>query len=151
MRLVDGEENPTLSLPEALRKAEETGLDLVEVAPQTQPPVVKLIDYKKFLFEEKRKQKTVSKAKKSSLKELRLRPTTGQGDMERYANRAREWLENKRQVKFTVQFRGRERSHPEVGREKLEQMVETLTDAGEVGKPIEQRGRFLSVILVPKK
>lgn len=123
---------------------------MIEVSSNAKLPVVKIVDFKKFLFDEKKKEKTQSRGK-TRLKEFRIGPGTGQGDIDTRVRRAKKFLEEGHQVKLTVKFKGRERRHPEVGKEKLEKMVEALQESGEISKDFEKKGQFLSITLAPKK
>lgn len=150
--MIDEEVNEVLTLQDALKKAQAVDLDLVEVAPNADPPVVKIVDFKKLLFEEKKKaQKSKTGFKSKPMKEFRFGPNIGQGDLRGRINRARGFLEKGHHVKFTIQFKGRENRHPEVGKAKIQQAVTALTEAAEICKNFERRGRFLSLTLMPKK
>ncbi len=116
--------------------ADERDLDLVEVAPQAVPPVCRLLDYGKYRYEQAKREREARKAQKSSmLKEIRLRPKTDDHDLETKARRAREFLLDGDKVKITVRFRGRERSHPEIGQRILEQVIALLQDVAEIERP----------------
>jgi translation initiation factor IF-3 len=148
VRLIDGKENPILPLGEALNRARQQGLSLVEVSDKAEPPVVKIVDFKKFLYEQKRKIQTV-RAKKSSLKELRLSPNIGENDLGLRIRRAQQFLKEGHQVKLTVVFRGREVTHWEIGQEKLNRFVSSLEKEGHQEGQFRKLGRFLSALIVP--
>jgi translation initiation factor IF-3 len=133
----------------ALQEAEKRGLDLVEIAPEVNPPVAKILDFSKFLYDEKKK-KSSSKSKKSELKELRFGPNTGESDMKRHAERSREFIEDGDQVRLTVQMRGRENLHPELAFEKLDEVIEALSDAAKPEQEPKRMGSRISVTLVKK-
>jgi len=136
---------------EALRIARERGLDLVVIAKSADPPVAKILDYKKFLYQERKKaSSSKSKSKKSELKELRFRPSTGEEDLRIRTERAREFLNEKNRVRLTVQLRGRERMYPEIGMEKIKAIVKSLEDIAKTEKPAQRNGNRLTVTLVAK-
>lgn len=149
--LDDGTMLGVISTQEALRKAEERGLDLVEVNPKSSPPVCKILDYGKFKYEEKKRQ---SEAKKKQtiveLKEVKLRPKTDDHDLNFKLRAARRFIESGNKVKFTVRFRGREITHPEVARRQLEWLVENITDIANIEQRAQMEGRTMSMIIAPK-
>ena len=136
---------------EALRLAEEQGLDLVEVAPQARPPVCKIIDYGKFKYEQKKKAR---EAKKNStvvvVKEVKMRPKTDTHDFDFKTNHARRFLEDGQKVKATVIFRGREMAHQDIGFKHLTHLAEVLEDVGIVEVSPRMEGRTMSMMLAPK-
>lgn len=121
----------------------------MEVSDKATPPVVKIADFKKFLYEQKRKKQT-GKVKKSVLKELRLSPKIGENDLSLRVKRAQEFLKDNHQVKITVAFRGREITHLDVGMEKLKKVITALQKEGKQEGDFKKLGKFLSVILVPR-
>lgn len=132
----DGKQLGIFTIQEALNIAEERDLDLVEVAPHATPPVCRLLDYGKYCYEQAKREREARKAQKTSmLKEIRLRPKTDDHDLETKARRAREFLLDGDKVKITVRFRGRERSHPELGQRILEQLIGLLKDVAEIEHP----------------
>ena len=140
-----------LPIREALNRAREEGLDLVEVAPSAKPPVCKIVDFKKLRFEKRRQlQKAKRKSKRSELKEFRFGPTIGQHDLDIRIQRAREFLENNDKVKITIQFKGREMAHPELGFDKIKQVTSELADVARVESEPIRKGYFLSIVLLPK-
>ena len=133
---------------EGRSRAEEQGLDLVEVAPNAQPPVCRIMDYGKFKYEEKKK-KAAGKSKGSaSLKEVKLRPGTDDHDMSFKLKNARRFLMDGDKVKVTVMFRGREMVHRQQGYKQLDKVRELLGELATTENPPRMEGRFLSMILV---
>lgn len=136
---------------EALKIALEAGLDLVEVAPNERPPVCRILDYGKFKYEQKKKQAKNAKTHQVQLKEIRLRPKTGDHDIQFKMKRARGFLEDRDKVKLNVFFRGRENAHHERGREILEGIIADLEDIAKVEKPPSMEGgRNMTAVLSPK-
>lgn len=139
-----------ISLREAQQIAEDRGLDLVEVAPNAVPPVCRLMDYGKFRYEQSKKEREARKHQRQvELKEVRLRPKTDDHDLEVKSNQARRFLQSGDKVKFTVRFRGREMAHPDIGRDMLEQIAETLRDLAIVEQKPAMDGRAFSLVLAP--
>jgi translation initiation factor IF-3 len=137
---------------DALRLSGDAGLDLVEVSPNDRPPVCRIMDYGKFKYEQKKRltQKS-TKQHQIQVKEIRLRPKTGNHDIEFKIKRAKKFLEQKDKVKVNVIFRGRENAHHERGRKILEGVMEMLEDISKVEKPAGMEGpRAMSMILAPK-
>jgi len=136
---------------DALQLALEAGLDLVEVSPNDRPPVCRIMDYGKFKYEQKKRlsQKS-SKAHQIQVKEIRLRPKTGQHDIDFKVKRAIEFLNQKDKVKVNVIFRGREHAHHDRGREILEGVQKTLEEVAKVEQPPRMEGRAMSMVLAPK-
>jgi translation initiation factor IF-3 len=147
----DGNQLGVVSVPQALKLAEEEGLDLVEVAPDAKPPVCKLMDYGKFKYEISKKEKD-SKKKQHVIvvKEIRLRPRTEDHDFEFKVRHARKFLEQKNKVKFTVMFRGREMAYKEFGEKLLERVQESLEDIAKPESEARFEGRTLSLTMVLK-
>lgn len=132
--------------------ADENGLDLVEVAPNSSPPVCRIMDYGKYKYEEKKKKAAgKSKAHAASLKEVKLRPGTDQHDLGFKLNNARRFLIDGDKVKVTVMFRGREMVHRQRGYQQLEKVRDLLGEMATMENPPRMEGRFLSMILVPNK
>jgi translation initiation factor IF-3 len=134
---------------QALEMAREGQTDLVEVAPNERPPVCKLMDYGKFRYQQSRKG---SKAKphQQKLKEIRVRPKTGEHDIETKINQARKFLEHKDKVLLNVLFRGRELQHIDEGRRIITTMVEKLADLAKIEKPPSMEGKRMTAMLAPK-
>ena len=136
---------------QALQIAFEAGLDLVEVGSTSRPPVCKIMDYGKFKYEIKKKQAKNSKQHQVQIKEIRLRPKTGDHDVEFKVKHAREFLAEKDKVKVTVVFKGRELAHQERGREILNQFIASLEDVAKLEKsPMNEGGRQIFAVLAPK-
>ena len=140
-----------MPLRDALEAAQARDLDLVEVAPDANPPVCRLMDYGKFLYEQAKKEKKSRKAQKTEVKEIRLRPKTGQHDVAFKVRDARRFLNDGLKVKVRVRFRGREITYPEIGREMLKRIAEELGDVSEVEQRPRMEGRSLLMILSPNK
>jgi translation initiation factor IF-3 len=147
----DGEQLGVLPVEEALAAAQDRGLDLVEVAPTARPPVVKIMDFGKFKFEEA---KAARAAKKKQhvihLKEVKYRPGIDDHDFDFKTRHAREFLGDGNKVKVTMMFRGRQMAHPEIGRRVLDRVAAELTDVGKVEQPAKQDGRNMIMVLAPK-
>lgn len=153
VRLIDekGEQRGIVSTLEALRIAREAGLDLVEVAPQSVPPVCRLLNYGKFKFEQEKKIKDAKKkAKVTELKEIRMQPKIAEHDLDFKANHVREFLEDGNKVKVTIRFRGRELAHTEIGEQILGRILAKLEGVYVLERPPLMEGRFMSMVLSPK-
>ena len=134
--------------------AREAGLDLVEVSPNSDPPVCRLMDYGKWLYEQKRKDREAHKKNlrhTATLKEIRLRPETDKHDLEIKLKHGREFLEKGHKVQFTMFFRGRQMLHREQGFEILEQITGDLSDLSKIERPARMNGRRMTLLLVPRK
>jgi len=136
---------------DALEAAKARDLDLVEVAPNANPPVCRLMDYGKFLYEQAKKEKKSRKAQKTEVKEIRLRPKTGQHDVAFKVRDARRFLNDGLKVKVRVRFRGREITYPEIGREMLKRIAQELEDVSTIEQSPRMEGRSLLMILSPNK
>jgi translation initiation factor IF-3 len=134
----------------ALAKAVESGLDLVEVAPGSKPPVVRIMDYGRYKYEQKKKS-AKGRGHTASLKEVKLRPRTDDHDLETKLKNARRFLIEGDKVKVTVMFRGRELAHRELGRRQMDRVTQMLGPIATVENPPRMEGRFLSMILVPNR
>lgn len=150
VRVVDEEGSQLGVLPthQALRVAQERGLDLVEVAPNASPPVVKFLDYGQFKYEQARKEKEARRHQRSvEFKEIRLKPKIGKGDFDTKVRRAIEFLEDGDRVKVTVQFRGREVSHAYIGRDLLLRFGDLIKDHGTIERQplLEGKSMFMTV------
>jgi translation initiation factor IF-3 len=145
----DGEALGILPTSQALEMARAANLDLVEVAPQERPPVCKIMDYGKFRYQQSHKQKK-AKTHQQKLKEIRVRPKTGEHDVETKVNQARKFLEHKDRVQVYVLFRGRELQHINEGRRVLEVVLERLADVAKVERPPLMEGKRLVATLAPK-
>ncbi len=146
----EGEQLGVMAPEDALSQAREVGLDLVEVAPNSSPPVCRIMDYGRYKYEQKKKAGK-SKGHSASLKEIKLRPRTDQHDLEFKLKNARKFLIEGDKVKVTVMFRGREIVHRELGRRQLDVVTKMLGNLASVENPPRMEGRFLSMILVPNR
>nr|WP_245353156.1 translation initiation factor IF-3 [Clostridium punense] len=148
----DGEQLGILPTKEALKMAEEKELDLVAISPSANPPVCKIMDFGKFIYEQQKKDKEAKKKQKViTIKEIRLSATIEEHDIEIKANNAKKFLVDGDKVKITVRFRGREIENSHVGRKILDHFVEKLGDVYIVEKPARQEGRNMIMILAPKR
>ena len=154
MRLInaDGENVGVVSIDEALQQAYDADMDLVEVAPQADPPVCRVIDYGKFMYERTKKEKEARKAQKViEVKEIRLRPKTSDHHRAFKVRAARRWLEGGMKVRARIRFRGREYHYPEIAQELLAGIAKELSDVGVVEQQPNMEGRTMLMILAPKK
>jgi len=147
----EGEMLGVLSTHEALRMAQEKGLDLVEVNPKAEPPVCKILDFGKYKYEEKKKS-AEAKRKQTvvDIKEVKLRPKTDDHDINFKIRAARRFLEAGHKVKFTVRFRGREITHPEKAQEQLTLVIQGTEDVANVETRIMMEARTMTVMVAPK-
>ncbi|HUE77320.1 MAG TPA: translation initiation factor IF-3 [Longimicrobiales bacterium] len=148
----DGEQLGIMPVEQAIETAESQGLDLVEVAPNSRPPVVRIMDYGKFKYEAARKARQAKKKQHNvQLKEVKFRPGIEAHDLEFKLRHARRFLEEGDKVKATMMFRGRQVTHPELGREVLMRVAEELDDVGKVETPPRLEGRNMLMVLAPRK
>lgn len=146
-----GEQLGIMPLYQAREIAKKHDLDLVEVASTAVPPVCRLMDYGKYKYEQTKKEREARKSQKLSLlREVRLRPKIGEHDFEAKARSARKFLEGGDKVKVTIMFRGREKTHPELGLRLLERMLESLKELALVEKQPTRIGARLHLILAPQ-
>ena len=135
---------------EALAMAREQGLDLVEVSPNADPPVCRMMDYGKFLYERSKRERKARKAQKSiEVKEIRLRPKTGEHDVDFKVRDAERFLKEGYKVKVRVRFRGREITYPEIARELLEDIAGRLSQVSTIESTPRMEGRSMLMILSP--
>src|SRR5947209_13333761 len=146
-----GEQLGIVPTAQALEKAREAGLDLVEMAADERPPVCKILDYGKMRFANSRKGNKAGKVRQQKLKEIRLRPKTGDHDVDTKAGQARKFLEHNDKVQITVIFRGREMQHQEEGRRVLDAILEKLAAAGKVERPPTMDGKKMTALIMPNK
>ena len=146
----DGEQLGVMGPEDAIQQAEALGLDLVEVAPNSDPPVCRIMDYGRYKYEQKKKSGK-SKGHAASLKEVKLRPRTDEHDLAFKLRNVRRFLLEGDKVKLTVMFRGREMVHRELGRRQLDRVKEQLGNLATVENPPRMEGRFLFMILVPNR
>jgi translation initiation factor IF-3 len=152
VRLIDGKgaQLGVVPITEALRIAKEQQTDLVEVAPLATPPVCRLMDYGKFLYERAKKDRESRKSQKQTeIKEIRLRPKTGEHDIEYKMRDARRFLAKGFKVKVRIRFRGREITHPELAKEMLERVAQDLGDVATVEQEGRMEGPTMLMILAP--
>jgi translation initiation factor IF-3 len=153
LRVVDSTGGPLGILPrrEALRIAAERELDLVEIAPQANPPVCKIIDYGKFVYEQQKREKQQKKTQThTTLKEVRFKAGTDTHDFDFKTRHARQFLIEGHKVKATVMFKGREILHKELGEVILKRFIEALAEVSKIDQPMKMEGRFLGVLLAPE-
>ena len=148
----DGEQLGVMDSRDAVQRARQEGKDLVEVAPNAKPPVCRIIDYGKFLYEEKKK---AAEAKKKQVtvqvKEIKFRPGTDDHDYQYRMERARGWIEDGDKVRATISFRGREMTHRELGANLLAKLRDDMLDIADVEVTPKMEGYQMFIILVPKK
>ncbi len=153
MRLIDadGEQVGVVPVDEALRAAEARGLDLVEVAPMARPPVVKIMDYGKYRFEQAKAARAARKKQHViHVKEVKYRPGISEHDFEFKTRHARTFLEEGNKVKLTMMFRGRQVTHPELGKDVLDRVMEALKDVAKVETESKLEGRNMTMVIAPK-
>ena len=137
---------------DALKKAEEMGYDLVEVAPMSHPQVCKIMDFGKYKYELNKKAHTAKQHQKGTqLKEIKLRPRTDQHDLETKVRQMKEFLADGNKTKVTVMFRGREMAYQQMGRAMLDKVLTLVGTGAQIEQPPRQEGRFLSMVLAPQK
>ena len=148
----DGEQLGVVSSKEALRMAEEAGLDLVKIAPTAKPPVCKIVDYGKFKYEQTRKEKEAKKKQKTiEIKEIRLSPNIDTNDLNTKINAAKKFLAKGDKVKVTLRFRGREMAHMANSKHILDDFAESLADIAVVEKAPKVEGRSMTMFLAEKR
>ncbi len=154
VRLIDadGVHVGVVPLPEALSAAHANNLDLVEVSPNADPPVARIMDYGKFMYQQAKREREARKAQKQiEVKEIRLRPKTTEHHKSFKIRDARGWLEEGMKVKVRIRFRGREISYPEIAREQLQEIVDELSDIAVVEQRPNMEGRTMLMVLAPAK
>ncbi|HKZ54249.1 MAG TPA: translation initiation factor IF-3 [Anaerolineales bacterium] len=148
----DGQNVGVVSLSEAMRIAREADLDLVEVAPNAAPPVCRVLDFGKFLYEKAKKEREARKAQtKIEVKEFRLRPKTSEHHRSFKMRDARRWLTEGKKVRVRIRFRGREITYPEIALEDLRKVAEELADVATIEQAPGMEGRTMLMILAPSK
>ncbi|MGN1159944.1 MAG: translation initiation factor IF-3 [Lachnospiraceae bacterium] len=148
----DGEQLGIMSPRDAMKLAEEAGLDLVKIAPTAKPPVCKIVDYGKYRYELARKEKEAKKKQKIvEIKEIRLSPNIDTNDLNTKINAARKFLEKGNKVKVTLRFRGREMAHMNASKHILDDFAESLSDIAVVDKPAKVEGRAMAMFLTEKR
>ena len=154
MRLVDedGSQIGVVKTDEALRMATERDLDLVEVAPDSRPPVARLLDYSKYKYEQEQKAKAARKHQQQvNVREIKLRPKIADHDYETKKGHVMRFLRHGDKVKVTIMFRGREQAHPERGRALLERLYEDIAELATIERPPQQEGRNMHMMLGPTR
>jgi len=148
----EGENVGVVPIKKALELARESELDLVEVSPNATPPVCRVMDFGKFIYDRARKEKEAKKAQvKVELKEIRLRPKTNEAHRGFKVEDARGWLQKGNKVRVTIRFRGREMDYPEIALEDLKEIAEELSDVSTVEQAPQMEGRTMLVTLAPLK
>jgi translation initiation factor IF-3 len=148
----NGENIGVVAIREALRMAREAELDLVEVAPNSNPPVCRITDFGKFLYEREKKEREARKAQtKIEVKEIRLRPKTTDHHRDFKVDDARRWLEHNMKVRVTIRFRGREITYPEIALEDLREIAQSLSDVSTIEQAPAIEGRGMSMLLAPSR
>jgi translation initiation factor IF-3 len=154
VRLIDaeGENVGVVPIKKALELARDAGFDLVEVSPSANPPVCRIMDFGKFIYERAKKEREAKKAQtKVEMKEIRLRPKTNEAHRGFKVEDARGWLEKGNKVRVTIRFRGREMDYPEIALEDLREIAEALSDVSVVEQAPQMEGRTMLVMLAPAK
>ena len=148
----DGEQLGIVEINDALKRAQEADLDLVEVAPGSKPPVTRLLDYSKYKYEQEQKQKQARKHQQQvNIREIKLRPKIANHDYETKKGHVERFLKHHDKVKVTIMFRGREQAHPERGRALLQKLFEDLGGIAVIESAPLQEGRNMSMLLAPSK
>lgn len=148
----EGENVGVVPIKKAIQIARDAGMDLVEVSPTADPPVCRVIDYGKFIYERAKKEREAKKAQtKIEMKEIRLRPKTNAAHRGFKVEDARGWLEKGNKVRVTIKFRGREMDYPEIALEDLKEIAEALSDVSTVEQAPQMEGRTMLVVLTPAK
>jgi len=148
----DGQNVGVVSIGEALRIAQEASLDLVEVAPNSDPPVCRVLDYGKFLYEKAKKDREARRAQtKVEIKEIRMRPKTSDHHRSFKVRDARRWLTEGKKVRVRIRFRGREISYPEIALEDLQSVAKELSDVGAIEQAPSMEGRTIFMVMAPGK
>ncbi len=149
---IDGEQIGIVGIEEALQKSSELQLDLVEIAPDAEPPVCRIMDYGKHIFEEKKRQAEArKKQKQTQVKEIKIRPGTEEGDYQVKLRNLKRFLEDGDKAKVTLRFRGREMAHQELGMEMMKRIATDLDEYGAVEQEAKMEGRQMAMVIAPKK
>lgn len=148
----DGDNVGVVPIEEAMQIARDADLDLVEVAPNSDPPVCRVMDFGKFIYERAKKEREARRSQtKIEIKEIRLRPKTNEHHRNLKVRRARGWLESGMKVKVRIRFRGREITYPEIALNDLKQIAEDLSDLGVIEQAPSLEGRTMLMVLAPSK
>jgi len=146
----DGKQVGVVAITEAQAQAKQDGLDLVEISPNANPPVCKIVDYGKLCYQMTKKERESKKAQhQAKLKEVKVKPNIDEHDLQVKIKRAREFLEKGNKVRVTCMFRGREMARPELGQKVALRIVEELSDISQTESPPKQLGRNFSLVLAP--
>jgi translation initiation factor IF-3 len=154
VRLIDenGEQVGIIPTEQALERARQSDLDLVEVAPQSKPPVCRILDYSKYKYEQEQKAKAARKHQQQvNVREIKLRPKIAQHDYETKRGHVERFLKQQDKVKVTIMFRGREQSHPERGRMLLDRLLQDVSEIGVMEQEPLQEGRNMTMLLAPAR
>ena len=147
----EGEQFGVLKTSEALKQAQEVGFDLVEVAPNSEPPVCRIMDFGKFKYEQSKKEHKIRQHQKSTqVKEIKLRPRTDRHDIETKVRQIRSFVADGNKTRVTVMFRGREMANQELGRQAMGKIIEEVGEFAVLESPPKMEGRNLYVIFAPK-
>jgi translation initiation factor IF-3 len=147
----DGKQVGLLPIKEALAIAEQEGLDLVEISPNAEPPVCKVIDYGKFRYDQTKREKESKKAQVViKVKEIKLKPNIDEHDFQTKLRQARQFIEKGNKVKVTCLFRGREMAYPEIGEKVVQRFCEGMDDIAQLESPVKMMGRMLLAMLAPR-
>lgn len=152
MRVISetGEQVGVLATRDALQRAQDAGLDLVEVAPNSSPPVCKIIDYGKFRYDQTKREKESKKSQHQvKVKEIKLKPNIDEHDFQTKLKRGRQFLEKGNKVKLTCMFRGREMAYPEIGKKVMQRFCDDAADVGTLESPLKMMGRSMTGVLAP--
>lgn len=148
----DGEQMGVVDIQTALKAALDVNLDLVEIVADAKPPVCKIMDYKRYLYEQKQKAKEAKKnQKQTQVREIKLRPGTEEADYQVKLRKIVEFLENKDKVKISIRFRGREMAHQEIGKAQLDRIIEDTAEIAIVEQAPKVEGRQMGMLLGPAK
>lgn len=148
----EGEQKGVVETREALALAEESGMDLVEVAPDADPPVCRIMDYGKYIFDQnKKRQAAKKKQKQTQIKEVKFRPGTDEGDYKVKLRNLTRFLEHGDKAKVTLRFRGREMAHQDLGKQLLERVAADLEEIGTVEQMPKMEGRQMVMVIAPRK
>ena len=154
VRLVkeDGEQMGVVDIETARKAARDDNLDLVELVPDAKPPVCKIMDYKRYLYDQKQKAKEAKKKQKQNqLKEMKLRPSTDEADYQVKLRKIISFLEDQDKVKVTIRFRGREMAHQDLGLQQLERIIEDTSEISNVEQHPKMEGRQMGMLLGPTR
>jgi translation initiation factor IF-3 len=153
VRVIDEEGNQlgVMSAQDALKKAQEAGLDLIEVAPQAVPPVARIMDFSRFKYDQEKKEKEAHKKQRViHIKEVRFGPKIGEHDYQFKLRNVEDFLKRGDKVKITMMFRGREMAHVDIGRKVLDRLSSDISVVGEIEEPPRLEGRFINMVIKAK-